>query len=184
MRTRIMCEFTAMAIRSPKAVPSVRFMVIVGTEPAQPYTTNTVCTCPKSLLDEWEAETRTGAHDNDQPALNAVVKKNFAEAFNAYTLPNSETIPTGIQYFQGGRRSGADPEADERRTHVVIVHKNWFKGREDKLKRFRRHNLWYSSSTAENIGSRRFANAIVLCKCSEGAIARVNSITEKDCSQF
>jgi Nucleotide-diphospho-sugar transferase len=116
------------------------------------------------LLDKWQEEMRTGAHKNDQPALNAAVaalgrdsiinqKQRTTTTTTTTTtvaLPpwkiirDYERFPHGAYYF--GRVQEPVPPDDvhyePRRRRAVIVHNNWANNKTVKMERFRQHGLW------------------------------------------
>lgn len=95
-----------------------------------------------SLLDKWEAEIRSEAHANDQPALNAVWKSSGLGTA-VQVVKNSDAFPTGAQYFSAAE---TDEQAiAERRRKAVVIHNNYIKGYARKKARFRDFGLWHPS---------------------------------------
>jgi Nucleotide-diphospho-sugar transferase len=117
-----------------------------------------------ALLDKWQEEMRTGAHKNDQPALNAAVaalgsRDNISHQ-QQNTMTTTTTValavppwkiirdydrfPHGSYYF--GRVQEPVPPGDvhyePRRRRAVIVHNNWANNKTVKMERFRQHGLW------------------------------------------
>ncbi|CAA7013096.1 unnamed protein product [Microthlaspi erraticum] len=91
----------------------------------------------KLLMKKWIDELRVGSRankGNDQPGFNRALRKT-AHQVDVYLLPQ-EAFPTGGLYFRN------KTWVRETKGKHVIVHNNFIKGFNNKMKRFHQFGLW------------------------------------------
>ncbi|KAJ4824468.1 UDP-D-xylose:L-fucose alpha-1,3-D-xylosyltransferase mgp4 [Turnera subulata] len=114
-----------------------------------------VCSCliflrptdgAKLVLNKWIEEVQAqhwskATEANDQPAFNWALLKSAGQA-DLYLLPQA-AFPTGGLYFRNKRW------AEETKGKHVIIHNNYIKGFDNKVKRFRDYGLWLVDDHAD-----------------------------------
>lgn len=91
----------------------------------------------KLMIDNWDnRDWDKGSGGADQKAMNMSIKKNNINV----GLLDSKEYPNGYRYFNNKKTIYKDYKPK-------IVHNNFIKGLDNKVNRFKKHNLWFLNNT-------------------------------------
>ena len=89
-----------------------------------------------NFLKQWVAQIERKPSIPDQELLNDLLSIESIRTSLKILLLNPKQFPNGQDFFNDDRKN-------ETILKPVVVHNNWIKGRDVKIKRFKEHNMWY-----------------------------------------
>lgn len=98
------------------------------------YTKNTLLCLKKSIKLMKKNINNTKEHWGDQKTMNYIINTN-SKKYKTYMF-NSKSYPNGYRYFN-------NLDTIYKYYKPIIVHNNYIKGLQNKIIRFKKHNLWF-----------------------------------------